>query len=77
MVKVAADFVSQSYKDVALAQPKAAGDCMKSCDAIVYRIVVLPRTFQTLSTIYMTALETFEPVSDYDVYKLPNTKPEP
>jgi hypothetical protein len=73
----AEDFASQSYKKANLAEPKNVGDFMKIRNAIVYRIDLKPQLYQLQSTMYKAALKTFEPVIDYDLYKLPNTKPTP
>ncbi len=68
------DFEGQTYDGIKLAEPKKVGDAMKLRNAIVFRVDLMPPLYQIQSTKFKTALKTYEPLINDDVYDRPNTK---
>jgi hypothetical protein len=70
-------FNKQTYQGIDLSVPARVGDAMKMINAIVYRIDLNPRLYQMQSTRHKTALKSYEPIIDYNVYSFPKRNPAP
>ncbi len=71
------DFKNQKYEGIDMTSEVEVGDAMKKTNAIVYRIDLKHPVYQMLSTRHKTALNTYDPVINYDVFKIPNPNPNP